>query len=79
MVNQLRVRFRQTLFEEEFQDLIKRFGRKTTAESVAVVLLTERKLSVEDVVKYTGLNRDCVERLKKTHEALSYLRCLKLK
>lgn len=55
----------------EFPDLVNKYGRETVAKSVAVVLLTDRHFSVDEVVSYTGLSREYVERLKSIYTALA--------
>lgn len=49
---------------KEFPNLLTRFGRETVAKGVAVELLIGRKLSVDEIIEYTGLSRHYVETLK---------------
>ena len=58
------------LIVKEFPDLVKRFGREAVAKNVAVVLITERGSTKEEVTELTGLPREYVENLWVLHRII---------
>ena len=59
---------------KDFPDLVKKYGREAVAKSVAVTLITEEGASVDEVVKFTGLSRNYIVRMRRLHRILGKVR-----
>jgi len=56
--------------EEEYPDLVRKFGREAVAKAVAVLLLGNQKLGLMFIAEFTGLSLEYVQSLSRVARSL---------